>query len=434
MDLYAEGQCIENMKGGDSKQFLLLFDANFAEAYKYVARRVTQREEIEKITRLTFLDGLGQIQSTPQDVAYLIWLYSLAKPRVWDYIAASSMPEKQGLITVLADEKDEKRGEEVIEKVNKMMKKLSLEEREILRLKFFEQVADGDLITILGIEEGKVGPKIYRVLKRAHFLLFGESDKKQGVYFGELSGLFDRVKQMEQIEVPEVLKLSLKADISSRIDRKETAINGEAVDPGESADSGTASVPPEGPFKVKGDVGGDASVEESKHVGSDDPAKIFVEAVKEMREEEEEKLQKEKEKFERMERRHNFIDKWKGVLGLVPMVLFVWIVIFVIMNLGGFLGGIERGYPTLCDVDVAFDGDFYDGEKRSVIGGVSNPLCENFVVERLEIVRIEDGIVEVEVDLLDWFLEYRFEKESNEWRVKKYARTLSSNQESGEIS
>ena len=87
MDLYVERQCVDKMKGGNSKQFLLLLDANFVDVYGYVARRVGDRAEVEKIVRLTFLDALGQIGNTPTDVSYLIWLYSLAKPRVWDYIA-----------------------------------------------------------------------------------------------------------------------------------------------------------------------------------------------------------------------------------------------------------------------------------------------------------------------------------------------------------
>jgi hypothetical protein len=56
----------------------------------------------------------------------------------------------------------------------------------------------------LGIEDGTIGPKIYRVLKRAHFLLFGESDERQGVYFGELSGFLARMRDLEYIDVPEV--------------------------------------------------------------------------------------------------------------------------------------------------------------------------------------------------------------------------------------
>ncbi|MFH1533638.1 MAG: hypothetical protein ABID64_01795 [Nitrospirota bacterium] len=406
MDLYVERQCIDNMKGGDSKQFLLLFEANFKDVHKYVARRVADRQEVEKIVRLTFLDALGQIRSTPTDVGYVIWLYSLAKPRVWDYIAKSSFPGQLGLITVSG--KGKEGDDNIVEKVDKMMKKLSLEEREILRLKFFEEVADGDLITILGLEEGKLGPKIYRVLKRAHFLLFGEDKEKKKVYFGKLSGLFENVRKLEVIELPEVLKLSLKADFTNRIERKNFAINGEVVKEKE-------------PFVA---VKEDAEAPQ----GSNDPAKVFVEAVKEMREEEEEERVKQQEKLERQEKAYDFIDKWKGVLVLIPIVLFIWIIVLVVMSLWGFFDkGVKRGYVNTCEVEVEYDGEMSDSVRRSIDRGITNRICDYFEVQEMSIAYGGTGDVFVEVDVTDWLLEYRFARKNGEWRIKKYARTPDSN-------
>ena len=157
MDIYVERQCVEQIKSGDSKQFLLLFDANFGDLYKYVARRVFESEERENIMRLTFLDALGQVKSMPTDSNFFVWLCSLAKPRVWEYMNKSSFPEKQGLISASEETVDSEN--EGLEKVKKMMNKLSLEEREILRLKFFEEFTDGDVMTILGMQEGVIGPK-----------------------------------------------------------------------------------------------------------------------------------------------------------------------------------------------------------------------------------------------------------------------------------
>ncbi|NIA02121.1 MAG: hypothetical protein GWP15_01945 [Nitrospirae bacterium] len=422
MDLYVERQCIDSMKGGDSKKFLLLFEANFQDIYKYVARRVADRQEVEKIVRLTFLDALGQIRSTPTDVGYVIWLYSLAKPRIWDYIAKASFPGQQGLITVSGEGKESDDG--IVEKVDKMVKKLSLEEREILRLKFFEEVADGDLITILGIEEGKLGPKIYRVLKRAHFLLFGEDDEKKKVYFGKLSGLFERVRKLEKIDVPEVLKLSLKADFTNRIERKNFAINGKIV----------KEKKEKPPFEVKG--GGEVPK------GSNDPAKIFVEAVKEMKEEEKEERDRQKHRLEKRENAYDFIDKWKGVLVLVPVVLFIWIIVLVGMTLWGILdGGVKRGYVNTCEIEVEYDGKMSDSVHRSIDKGITNRICDYFEVREMNVVYAKTaakagsppgrdkqaGDVFVEVDVPGWLLEYRFARKNDEWRIKKYARTPDSN-------
>jgi RNA polymerase sigma-70 factor, ECF subfamily len=414
MDLYVERQCVDNMKKGDTKQFLLLFEANFHDVFKYVARRVADRQEVEKIVRLTFLDALGQIQSTPADVGYVIWLYSLAKPRVWDHIAKSSFPGQQGLISLSAKRKEG--DDDVVEKIDKMMKKLSLEEREILRLKFFEEVADGDLITILSLEEGKLGPRIYRVLKRAHFLLFGEDQEKKKVYFGKLSGLFEKVRKLEGIEVPEVFKLTLKADFTNRIERKNFAINGEVVKEKKTKE----------PFKPK---------QTEKPKGSNDPAKIFVEAVKEMREEEEEEREKQQHKLEQMEKTYDFIDKWKGILILIPLILFIWILILVVISIWGVIGGggVERGYVNTCEIEVEYDGEMTDSVRRGIDLGITNRICDHFEVRWMSVVFSETGSVFVEVDVPDWFLEYRFARKNDEWKIKKYERTAHSYEKPWEI-
>lgn len=413
MELYVERQCVDQMKQGNIKQFLLLFDANFSDVYRYVFRRVGEGEEAERIVRLVFLDAIGQIQNTPTDISYSIWLYGLAKPRVWDQISRSSFPEKQGLIS-----REEAGKEDLIGKAEKMFKKLSLEEREILRLKFFEEVADGDVMIILGVEDAAIGSKIYRVFKRAHFLLFGESDERQGVYFGELSSFLSRVREAEKVVIPEAFRLSLRADLSGRIDRREFAVEVEAVE---------ESVPKEPPVKIM----------REDFVGSNDPAKIFVEAVKEMKEEEEMQRLKDQLELEREERVFDFFERWRRAFTIIPGVIFVGLVaIFLIsfFDISIFGGGeIERGYPTGCKISVDFNGDFSDGEKRSVNEGVSDKICGHFDVSRLLITRLDNGKVKVDVDVSQWFLEYRFVKKVKDWRIKEYARTLSGHKKSGKV-
>ena len=424
MDLYVEKQYVDQMKGGDLKQFLLLFDGSFPGLYKYVFRRVGEGEETNNVVRLTFLDALVRAMDVPTDISYTVWLYSLALQRVWDVIERASFPQKQGLIAGV-DSVDSDDNDDEVKKAEKMFKKLSLEEREILRLKFFEEVSDGDVMTILAIEDGTIGAKIYRVLKRAHFLLFGESDEKQGVYFGELSGFLSRIREMERITIPEAFKLSLRADISARLDRRDFAIEGQAetVEP--------KVGPKKPPVFVKG---------EDEHLGSNDPAKVFVEAVKEMKREEEDERIKAAIRMEREEKLFDFLERWRNVLTFVPVIIVLLVVGFFVWKFGDFSGepnvnvaAIERGYLNDCTIEVVFKGDFSDGEKRSVNKGISDRICGHFKVKRLLISRLGDEKVAVKVDVPQWFLEYNFVKKNIDWRIKKYARTFNSYEKSGKV-
>ncbi|MEK7673177.1 MAG: sigma-70 family RNA polymerase sigma factor [Patescibacteria group bacterium] len=450
MDLYVEKQCVDQLRQGVLKQFMMLFDAYFDDVFKYVARRIDDNSEVERIVRLVFLDALGQAQNTPTDVGFQIWLYSLAKPRVWELIAKNSFPEKQGLImndsskggrlnadgTIngVAGQVDE--NAQLAEKFKNVMKKLSLEEREILRLKFFEEVTDGDVITVLGMQEGSVGPKIYRVLKRAHFLMFGESDERQGVYFGELSAFLSRIRELENINILVAFKLSLRADVGARIDRRDSAVEVEA-EPEEVPFEVVG--PKEPPVQVMNKEEGAGGAEPTARgtgavrepVGSQDPAKIFVEAVREMREEEAAERQKELDRMDKQEEMFDWFERFKGVFIFVPVLVFLFAVGYFLFNYLDFFkdGGegegqtITRGYPNDCDVAVFWDGEFTDGEIRSVNQGISDRICGHFDVERMLISRRDDGKVEVKVDIDQWFLQYNFVKKSEDWRIKKYFRS-----------
>lgn len=476
MDLYVEKQCVSQMKAGNLKQFLMLFDAIFDDVYKYVARRVDSPADIRKIMRLTFLDALGQIQNTPEDSGYLVWAYSLAFPRVSDNIAKVSFSEAgvaEDTEGLSAEDND------VLAMTGKVIKKMTLEEREIVRLKFFEQVSDGDVMTILGISEESVGIKIYRVLKRLHFLLFGDNRTKTGVYFGDVSGLFEKARQLEKIEIQDIFKLELRTTISNKIDRQDLAIDAEVVADKEVrvAEKMENVNPFEEPVFEK----------DILSVGSDDPAKVFVKASQEMTAEDWADLEAEKqEKIRKIEEqelkeetemayvkdvanedesnRHEFImellERWKGVLIGAPIFLFFVVAGYVALNIFVFNGKIERGYPTVCAAAKAGvvdfsggifggflpsnnpingDGKFYDAEKRAITSQIVNRACGAFKVESLVVNKVDDTTLQVNVAIKDWKIEYKFVKNNEQWRVKKFLKTYGakvsaySDDKSGEV-
>lgn len=403
MDLHAERQCIDGIKREDMKKFTLLFDAYFDDIYKYVKRRVGDGAETERITRVTFLEAINRRKEIPENIGFGVWLYSVAKPKVWEYINEVSFPRDKGIIFT---DKNIAPGDDALERTERMLKKMSLEEREILRLKFFEEVSDGDVTTVLNVEEASIGVKIYRVLKRAHFLLFGESDEKQGIYFGELSGFLSRIRELEKIGIPEGFKLSLRADIDMRISRRDDGLE----------------VPPPLPQEI--------SVAVEEKIGSDDPAKIFVEAVREMKKEEQEE-QKEQEEDQFV----NFIERWKNLLILIPVFVFAMVVSIIVINFVDFGNGdlIPRGYPTICEKDVNFYGVFSDGDKRAINKQISNVVCDKFDVENLQIARRGQDTVEVSVDIEMALLEYTFVRENNDWEIKRYEKIIDSDEKPGKI-
>lgn len=441
MDLYVEKQCLDQMKAGDSKKFLILFDAYFSDLYRYVFRRVNDSPETERIVRTTFSEALSKTRNTPTDIAYQVWLYSLAKPKVWNYIDKSRFPDKQGLIDAKKDFSSvaEIVKDPVVQKAENMLKKMSLEESEILRLKFCEELADGDVLYILGGEENTIGSKIYRVLKRAHFLLFGESDERHGIYFGELSGFLSRVKDSIKIEVPESLKLSLKAELSNKLDKKEFAVDAQTV----SAESKKFPDPLDMTSEIKTPtqkVPWQEFKKDDVPMGSNDPAKIFVQAVKEMRQEEEAKMMRDAMEFEASEKVYDFFDRWKGVLSIIPVILFIAVGVFVVTKIDwGKTPPIEKPpveipFVSVCGENkVNFDKSFSKEDVKNIDELVNKKICEAFSAEQIIVKKISEKEIEVLVDAGKSKLEYRFVRNLNDWALVKYAKTSNSDKQSRQV-
>jgi RNA polymerase sigma-70 factor, ECF subfamily len=441
MDLHVEKQYLEQIKEGKLEKFLFLYDEYFDYVYKYVLRRVGDFSEVEKMVKLTFLDALTKVQETSTESNYLVFLYGAAKDRVWNYLNEVSRGNNQGLIVSFGRGSEDLgvENQEVLKQAEKMFGKLSLEESEILRLKFFEDLADYDVNLVLGGKQETIGPKMYRVLKRVHFLLFGESDNKQGVYFGELSGFMSRVKELEYIDVPTGLKLNFRAELLDRIQRKEGAVEGEVetvveepvVEP-------IVDEAPSSPFNAAKEPVAEVKPVKQKitEVGSDDPAKIFVEAVSEMKEEEALKKVVENVEEDDLEQKEAFFeifDKWKVVFAIIPIILFVVVVVFVVFSIFAD-GRIKRGIPTNCELAVNFEGEYSFSEKRDINEGINDGLCDHFVeIERLAVSgELKD--LNVELDDKDWLREYKYAQKNDIWYIKYYAKTPNSDEESRKIS
>lgn len=410
--MHVEKQCIEKIRSGNTKQFLMLFDAYFNDVYSYVFRRIPDNFETERIVRLTFLDALGQVAGTPEDLSYLVWLYSLAMPRAWASINKGSFPEKQGLIAK-TNEKDSSGYTTILERAEKMFKKLSLEEREIIRLKFCEQVTDGEVMMVLGAEDADIGPKIYRVLKRAHFLLFGESDERQGVYFGELSSFMGRVRSAKKIEIPEAFKLSLRADLSQKIDQKNMAIE--------------EPLKPKQPQKIEIKINREQPKKDFvKPVGSSDPAKIFVQAVSDMKREDEFKRTEERLKAEQREALMDFLNKWKMLIFGLPLALFLVVIIYVGMQLIHYTPKISRNVACK-NVEVNYSENFKLEDKSAIEKTIVKDICKTFEVSVMDVVYSEGDGVKIKVTEKSGKIEYELAQTDGIWQIVGYEKASSSN-------
>lgn len=297
MDLQAEIQYKENLKT-DPRQFLPLWDDSFPVFYRYVARRIEEIELRRKIVELVTMDAAGQMGSCPMDVNFSTWILLIAYGRVSEYLTKSVSGPGPAIASPIFDGASMTDGvydDEFAMKrqAETFFSSLTREEREIVRLKFFEEVTDGEVMYILGASEGVIGPKIYKVLKRGYEILFGKADDHSGIYFGELHAFLTKLKRIEKIPMLEDLKIDLTLELERKLEgmylegiRGGENVNGMDGIPGLSRDSGGFQVGKIQSRDCPGTGSGFEKVSDILKVGSNDPAKIFVQAVKGMTREE----------------------------------------------------------------------------------------------------------------------------------------------------
>lgn len=125
----------------------------------------------------TFIKAYQYLTGFEDDKKFSSWIYRIAHNLVIDYFRKNKVKEKE-----LFDEEWQEIGDEVLiedeiikneekEKLTKALKKLSLEERNLVRWFYFEEKSYEEIGDILRISIGNVGVKLSRMKKKLKELM-----------------------------------------------------------------------------------------------------------------------------------------------------------------------------------------------------------------------------------------------------------------------
>ena len=161
------------------QEFAVLYDKYVEQIYKYVFRRVQDKEQTEDLVSQTFFDALEHLESYEfRGYAFSAWLYKIAHNNVLKWYREKTRGGYRVDMEEMSNLKDEK--VELKDEVNTLLEKSELmqsldllddEEREIIRLKYFEEVSNIELAHIMGITANNVGVKLYRALRKLKQLI-----------------------------------------------------------------------------------------------------------------------------------------------------------------------------------------------------------------------------------------------------------------------
>jgi RNA polymerase sigma-70 factor (ECF subfamily) len=139
---------VKKAKSRDPEAFGMLYDEYVDQIFRYVYYKVGHLAESQDLTGQTFLKAFENIDSYEmRDVAFSSWLYRIAHNLVVDFFRRES---KRGnpVESVLADLESER--------LYKAMNKLTHNQREVLVLKFIDNLSNAQVAEIMGISVGAV--------------------------------------------------------------------------------------------------------------------------------------------------------------------------------------------------------------------------------------------------------------------------------------
>ncbi len=163
----------------NSQEFAVLYDKYIEQIYKYIFRRVHDKEQTQDLVSQTFFDALEHLEKYEfRGYAFSAWLYKIAHNNVLKWYRERTRRGYDIDIEKMHNLKDEK--VKVMEQVGdlmeqselmKLLAQLKYEDREIIILKYFEEVSNIELAHIMGITANNIGVKLYRALRKLKQLI-----------------------------------------------------------------------------------------------------------------------------------------------------------------------------------------------------------------------------------------------------------------------
>ncbi len=154
----------------DPQAFGTLYDMYVGRIYAYVYRQTRDEAQAKDVTATTFEKALRHIERFEwRGKSFCAWLYRIArneviqqqrKQKVWNlFLRNPQLPEERGPEAVM--QSHERRNE-----IHEALARLNDRDREIITLRFFEELSSEDVAEILNCSTDNVYVRLHRALKR----------------------------------------------------------------------------------------------------------------------------------------------------------------------------------------------------------------------------------------------------------------------------
>jgi len=155
----------------DPRQFEILYSRYFLQIFKYIFNRVRQEHDAAALTSDVFAKALCSLNKYQfRQVPFVSWLYGIARNELLQHFRKN----KKEVLVFLEEEQLRNFSEELegdnkevlFEQMKTALEQLSVEEIELVEMKFFQQQSHREIAVLLNISEENTRVRTFRVIKK----------------------------------------------------------------------------------------------------------------------------------------------------------------------------------------------------------------------------------------------------------------------------
>jgi len=162
-------------KQGEQAAFGEIYNLYFQKIYRFIYYRVGNKELAEDLAEDVFLKAFTKISSVKENVAFLGWLYQIARNQVIDYYRQKkltiSIDEVENTLEYESNVVDVLNLEQQQKLLLKLIKELTPEQQVVLKLKFFEDLNNDEIAEVVGKSEGAIRVIQHRAISKLQELI-----------------------------------------------------------------------------------------------------------------------------------------------------------------------------------------------------------------------------------------------------------------------
>ena len=171
-------QTLKQAQNGDAEAFARIYDQFGNKLYRFIYFRVGHKEMAEDLLSDTFVKAWQKINQINSPESLSGWLYQIARNNIIDYYRLRketiSLEEVAETLVDLINPIDTINADFQQRKVLEAMKQLTLEQAEVIKYRFFEDLSNEEIALITGKTEGAIRVLQHRAIVQLKELLKGK--------------------------------------------------------------------------------------------------------------------------------------------------------------------------------------------------------------------------------------------------------------------